>query len=77
LRRIVKDKDLEDVSTEALIKFVGSCLPKDMSLSVTRPTQVTYISNIPRAELEDKVRETITREVGEDDLGEDQNHPDR
>ncbi len=51
LRRIVKDKDLDSVSTETLIKFASACLPKDFSLAVNRPPEINYISNVPRPEI--------------------------
>jgi hypothetical protein len=50
LRRITSEKDLESVDTTTLIKFAAACLPKDMSLSVNRDPNITYISNVPRPE---------------------------
>jgi hypothetical protein len=43
-----KDPELQDVDTSTLIKFISANLPKDMSLNVTRPPDITYISNVPR-----------------------------
>ena len=51
LRRITSDKDLEGVDTATLIKFASACLPKDMSLAITKDPVITYISNVPRPEL--------------------------
>ena len=48
LRRITSEKDLESVDTATLIKFASACLPKDMSLSVTRDPVINYISHVPR-----------------------------
>lgn len=52
LRRMKKDPELQDVDNTTLIKFISSNLPKDMSLNVTRPPDITYISNVPRPELQ-------------------------
>lgn len=51
LTRIKDDKKLEGVDTATLIKFASACLPKDMSLSVNRDPNITYISNVPRPEV--------------------------
>ena len=51
LRRITHEKDLETVDTATLIKFASACLPKDMTLAVQRPTDITYVSNTPRPEI--------------------------
>ena len=51
LRRITSDKDLEAVDTATLIKFASACLPKDMSLAITKDPVINYISNVPRPEL--------------------------
>jgi hypothetical protein len=48
LRRITSDKDLEGVDTATLIKFASACLPKDMSLAISKDPTITYISNVPR-----------------------------
>ena len=48
LRRMKKDPDLQDVGNEALIKFISSNLPKDMSLNISKDPTITYISNVPR-----------------------------
>lgn len=61
LQRIVKDKDLDSVSTETLIKFAASVLPKDLSLSVLKDPQITYISNVPRPEIENKQGDNIVK----------------
>lgn len=63
LKRIQKDSKLESVDTSTLIKFVASSLPKDMSLSVTREPEITYISNVPRPELEAKAIQAINEYV--------------
>jgi hypothetical protein len=52
LRRISREKDLQTVDTATLIKFASACLPKDMSLSVSKTPDITYISNVPRPELQ-------------------------
>ena len=52
LRRLARDRELESVDTSTLIKFCSACLPKDMSLSVNRQPDITYISNVPRPELQ-------------------------
>ena len=52
LRRITSEKDLESVDTATLIKFASACLPKDMSLAITKDPVITYISNVPRPELQ-------------------------
>ena len=48
LRRITSNKDLESVDTATLIKFASACLPKDMSLAISKDPTITYISNVPR-----------------------------
>jgi len=50
LRRITSNKDLESVDTATLIKFASACLPKDMSLAISKDPTITYISNVPRPE---------------------------
>jgi hypothetical protein len=44
-------RDLKVVSTETLLKFVAATLPKDMTLALSKPTEITYVSNTPRPEL--------------------------
>jgi len=51
LRRITSDKDLEGVDTATLIKFASACLPKDMSLAISKDPNIIYVSNVPRPEL--------------------------
>jgi hypothetical protein len=51
LRRITSNKDLESVDTATLIKFASACLPKDMSLAISKDPTITYISNVPRPDL--------------------------
>ena len=58
-RRIMHEKDLSSVSTTDLIKFLGTIMPKDLSLGFQRP-QVTYISNVPRDSITDQVQPTAT-----------------
>jgi hypothetical protein len=67
LRRIVRDKDLESVSTSELIRFASAVLPKDMSLSVNRDPVIQYYSNVPRPELESQVKTVVAGEVEEED----------
>lgn len=52
LRRITSDKDLEGVDTATLIKFASACLPKDMSLAITKDPVINYISNVPRPDIQ-------------------------
>ena len=52
LRRITSDKDLEGVDTATLIKFASACLPKDMSLAISKDPTITYISNVPRPDMQ-------------------------
>jgi hypothetical protein len=70
LRRITSDKDLEGVDTATLIKFASACLPKDMSLSVNRDPTITYISNVPRpnvqiSDLQQKSDKIVDVSVGQ------------
>jgi hypothetical protein len=44
-RRIFHERDLHTVSTEALLKFLASIMPKEQ---LQQATQVNYISNVPR-----------------------------
>ena len=52
LRRITSNKDLESVDTATLIKFASACLPKDMSLAISKDPTITYISNVPRPDMQ-------------------------
>lgn len=61
LHRIVKDKDLDSVTTETLIKFASACLPKDMTLAVNKPPEINYFSNVPRPEIENKQGDSIAK----------------
>ena len=65
LKRIKVDKKLEKVDTATLIKFCQAALPKDLSLSVNRPAEINYISNVPRPEVDNEYVPTI----GQDDNG--------
>ena len=67
LKRIVKDKTLESVSTSELIRFCSAVIPKDMSLSLSRDPTFTYISSVPRPELESHVKAIAAAEVEEED----------
>jgi len=62
LRRITSEKDLESVDTTTLIKFAAACLPKDMSLNVSRDPVITYISNVPRPEV---INEYVPKKIEE------------
>jgi len=48
----VYKRSLKEVSTETLLKFVAASLPKDMTLALSKPPEINYISNVPRPELE-------------------------
>jgi len=48
LRRMKRDPELQDVDNNTLIKFIAANLPRDMSLSLQRPQEINYISNVPR-----------------------------
>ena len=65
LRRITSNKDLESVDTATLIKFASACLPKDMSLAISKDPTITYISNVPRPEMNNEYlpikKEDITK----------------
>jgi hypothetical protein len=52
LQRIKNDKKLESVDTATLVKFVASSLPKDMSLAISKDPTITYISNVPRPDVQ-------------------------
>ena len=52
LNRIKKDHKLETVDTATLIKFCQNCLPKDMSLAISKDPTITYISNVPRPDMQ-------------------------
>ena len=52
LRRITSNRDLESVDTATLIKFASACLPKDMSLAISKDPTITYISNVPRPDMQ-------------------------
>ena len=52
LRRMKKDPELQDVDNTTLIKFISSNLPKDMSLNINRDPTITYISNVPRPDMQ-------------------------
>jgi hypothetical protein len=54
---------LQGVDTATLIKFAAACLPKDMTLAVNTPPEITYISQVPRPSLEEKPREGINESV--------------
>jgi hypothetical protein len=69
LRRITSERDLESVDTTTLIKFAAACLPKDMSLSVNRDPQITYISNVPRPEVNNEYLPINNDEDNEDNAG--------
>ena len=45
-RRILREKDLETVSTTDLLKFMAAVMPRDW-IQMNAP-QITYISSIPR-----------------------------
>jgi len=62
-KRLLRKEEVDKISTEALLKFASNCLPKDMSLQVLRDPDITYVSNIPRPELENKVREGVIEYV--------------
>ena len=47
-KRIMKEKDLQTVSTTDLLKFMAAVMPKDW-VQIHAP-QVNYISSIPREE---------------------------
>lgn len=49
-RRLMREKDLDTVTTTELLKFLATIMPKDVGLSLQVP-QVNYISNVPRQEL--------------------------
>ena len=51
LRRIVRDKDLDSVSTSELLRFFSSVIPRDISLT-QEDKSIIYLSNVPRPELE-------------------------
>lgn len=48
-RRIFREKNLDTVSTNDLLKFLASIMPKDY-LNAQQATQINYISNVPREE---------------------------
>jgi hypothetical protein len=58
--RIFHEKDLKTVSTNDLLKFLSSIMPKDGM--PTQATQINYISNVPRAEESLPAVETIAIE---------------
>jgi len=53
-RRVMREKDLDSVPTEALLRFLSGILPKDLSLSVTKDPVINYISQVPRPVIENK-----------------------
>jgi len=61
LRRIVRDKDLESVSTSELIRFLSSVLPRDVSLT-REDRNIVYVSNVPRPEIDNRQEDTGLQE---------------
>ena len=61
--RLLSSAEVAKISTESLLKFAAGCLPKDLSLAISRPTEIQYISNVPRPAID----------VQNNDL--QQNHP--
>lgn len=59
----VYKRDLSKVSTEKLLQFVAATLPKDMTLAVSRPPEINYISQVPRPELEHVVTQVFESQV--------------
>lgn len=53
-KRIFREKDLDTVTTSELLKFLAQIMPKEMGVLSVQAPQVTYISNIPREEMEEK-----------------------
>ena len=46
--RLLSSAEVAKISTESLLKFAAGCLPKDLSLAINKPTEIQYISNVPR-----------------------------
>lgn len=59
-RRVLKEKDLETVSTTDLLKFLAQIMPKEMQVDTGH---VTYISNIPREEVKEDVKKQLTNHI--------------
>jgi hypothetical protein len=60
-RRVMKEKDLESVSTGELLKFLASIMPKD-AMSIQAP-QINYISNVPRETIIESVSKINVDEI--------------
>jgi hypothetical protein len=63
-KRIMREKDLESVTTTDLLKFLAVIMPKDVGISVQAP-QVNYISNVPREEVIEQIKEQELLPVSE------------
>ena len=70
-RRIVREKDLETVSTTDLLKFVATIMPKETTLGVA---PMKYISNIPREQIVSDLMNTIDSD-SQDGNNEDKTEP--
>ena len=59
--RLNADKELSSVSTEELLQFARSIMPKDVT--ITANPSVTYISNVPRPYSLDAVTDAVSSDA--------------